>query len=100
MVDGLPSYSSMRIALTGQALAASTACGTSSGGIGPGWATASVPSIWNTAGQSPAHWVQPMHKSGSTYAFIEKPPSDNALRAVWPIRLRIMPMQRAQDVVQ
>ena len=30
------------------------------GGIGPGWATASVPSIWNTAGQSPAHWVQPM----------------------------------------
>ena len=71
----------------------------SSGGIGPGWATASVPSIWNTAGQSPAHWVQPMHRSGSTYAFIEKPPSDNALRAVWPIRLRIMPMQRAQDVV-
>ena len=36
MVDGLPSYSSMRIALTGQALAASTACGTSSGGIGLG----------------------------------------------------------------
>ena len=56
MVNGLPFHASMRMALTGQALAASTAWGTSSGGMGPGWATASMPSIWNTAGQSPAHW--------------------------------------------
>ena len=41
------------MALTGQALAASTAWGTSSGGMGPGSATASTPSMWNTAGAQP-----------------------------------------------
>ena len=38
------------------ALAAVTACGTSSGGMGPGSATARTPSMRNTAGHSPAHW--------------------------------------------
>ena len=57
-------YSSMRMALTGQLWAAVTACGTSSGGMGPGSATARTPSMRNTAGHSPAHWVQPMHNSG------------------------------------
>ena len=67
-------YSSMRMALTGQLWAAVTACGTSSGGIGPGSATARTPSMWNTAGHNPAHWVQPMHSSGSTNAFMQTPP--------------------------
>ena len=62
-------YSTL-IALTGQALAASTASGTWSGGMSPGMATARVPSIWYTSGQSPAHWVQPMQSSGSTNAFM------------------------------
>lgn len=67
-------YSSMRMALTGQLWAAVTACGTSSGGMGPGSATARTPSMRNTAGHSPAHWVQPMHSSGSTNAFMQTPP--------------------------
>ena len=67
-------YSSMRMALTGQLWAAVTACGTSSGGMGPGSATARTPSMRNTAGHSPAHWVQPMHNSGSTNAFMQTPP--------------------------
>ena len=65
-------HSSMRMALTGQALAASTALGTCSGGMGPGCATAKTPSMRNTSGHSPAHCVQPMHSSGSTNAFIDK----------------------------
>ena len=31
-------------------------------------------SMRNTAGHSPAHWVQPMHSSGSTNAFMQTPP--------------------------
>ena len=37
-------------------------------------ATARTPSMRNTAGHSPAHWVQPMHSSGSTNAFMQTPP--------------------------
>ena len=64
-------YSVMAMALTGQALAASTAAGTVSGGSSPDAATANVPSMVNTSGHRPAHWVQPMQRSGSTNAFIK-----------------------------
>ena len=60
----------MVMALTGQACAASTAVGTVSGGSSPGTATARMPVIWNTSGQIPVHWVQPMQRSGSTNAFM------------------------------
>ena len=56
------------------------------GGMSPGMATASVPSIWYTPGQSPAHWVQPMQSSGSTKAFIKSTShafTQSVLRAVW-----------------
>ena len=54
------------------------------------------PSMRNTAGHSPAHWVQPMHSSGSTNAFMQTPP----LRKALPVLPQIMPMQAVYGVVQ
>ena len=50
-------------------------CGFHGGGYGvgrqlAGTATARMPVIWNTSGQIPVHWVQPMQRSGSTNAFM------------------------------
>ena len=41
--------------------------------------TARTPSMRNTAGHSPAHWVQPMHNSGSTNAFMQTPPCGKSI---------------------
>ena len=89
-------YSSMRMALTGQLWAAVTACGTSSGGIGPGSATARTPSMRNTAGTVRHTGYSRCTTQGLRMRSCKHLLAERAL----PVLPQIMPMQAVCGVVQ